>query len=278
MGTLHVIATPIGNLEDVTLRALRIQGEADLVFAEDTRRARILLDRHGVRARPVSLHAHNEQSRVERALETLEGGGSVVLISDAGTPLVSDPGGRLVSAAIEAGHQVESVPGPSAVLAALVVSGLPAQPFVFLGFLPRRKGARRSLLDGYRHREETLVLFEAPSRVAATLGELGEILGPRRAAVARELTKRHEEVVRGALPDLAERFAEEARGEFTLVVAGCDPEEAVRAMAIEDLEAEIRQRVAAGGRPREIAAEMAEATGIPKREIYARAVALGKEA
>jgi 16S rRNA (cytidine1402-2'-O)-methyltransferase len=220
MGTVHLVATPIGNLEDVTLRALRVLAEADLVFAEDTRRTRILLERHQIAARPVSLHAHNEASRLDRALRVLEGGGSVALVSDGGTPLISDPGERLVRAALGEGHRVESVPGASAVLAALVASGLPTQPFAFLGFLPRRVGRRRSLLESYRDRPETLVLFESPRRLAGTLEALEQILGPRRACVARELTKLHEELVRGELGELVERFREGARGEVSVVVEG----------------------------------------------------------
>ena len=177
MGTLHVVATPIGNLEDVSLRALRVIGEADLLFAEDTRRTRKLLDRHRIAARPLSLHAHNEQSRIDRALAALAGDGRVALVSDAGTPLVSDPGERLVAAAIAAGHRVEPVPGASAVLAALAVAGLPTARFTFLGFLPRRAGDRKQVLRAYRSRPETLVLFESPKRIGKTLAELADALG-----------------------------------------------------------------------------------------------------
>ncbi|MDX1650212.1 MAG: 16S rRNA (cytidine(1402)-2'-O)-methyltransferase, partial [Myxococcota bacterium] len=181
MGTLHVVATPIGNLEDVTLRALRVLREADAIYAEDTRRTRTLLDRHGIAARPRSLHAHNEAERTEEALALLEEGRALALVSDAGTPLVSDPGARLVEAARAAGHAVVAVPGPSAVLAALVASGLSAQPFTFLGFPPRKAGERRRMLGELAGRSETLVLFESPRRLAATLGELAEAFGAREA-------------------------------------------------------------------------------------------------
>src|SRR5271157_1292128 len=164
MGQLHIVATPIGNLEDVTLRALRVLREADLVFAEDTRRTRILLDRHAIAARPRSLHAHNEAARTGEALATLAADRSVALVSDAGTPLVSDPGARLVAAAIAAGHTVLAIPGPSAVLAALAVSGLPAATFTFLGFLPRRASLRREVLGRLREGPETVILFESPRR------------------------------------------------------------------------------------------------------------------
>jgi len=271
VGDLHVVATPIGNLEDVTLRALRVLGEADLVLAEDTRRTRRLLDRHGVKARPVSLHAHNEAARVEKALAVLTAGGSVALVSDAGMPLISDPGERLVKAVVAAGHTVTSVPGASAVVSALVVAGLPAAPFTFLGFLPRRAGARDALLDGLRERPETLVLFESPRRVAATLRRCAEILGPRPACVARELTKLHEEVVRGSLPDLAQRFAAGARGEVTIVVGGAEPPATPDPA---EVDAAIRAGLAAGESPRAVASRLARDAGLPRRTVYNRALAL----
>jgi 16S rRNA (cytidine1402-2'-O)-methyltransferase len=273
MGTLYVVATPIGNLEDVTLRALRVLGEADLVLAEDTRRVRILLERHGVSARPVSLHAHNEVARSARVLERLAEGARVALVSDAGTPLVSDPGARLVAAAVEAGHDVVPVPGPSAPLAALSVAGLPVDSFAFLGFLPRRAGARDARLAAWRDRPETLVLFESPRRLVATLRALAHALGDRPACVARELTKRHEELARGRLTALAERFANGSRGEVTIVVAGAQAADAP-AVDAGALERTIRERLAAGGRAREIAADVARATGLPRREVYAKVVAL----
>jgi len=276
MGTLFVVATPIGHLDDVSLRALRVLGEADLLFAEDTRRTRILLDHHGIAAKPVSLHTHNEAARCERALEALELGRSVALVSDAGTPLLSDPGERLVAAAIEAGHRVEAIPGASAVLTALAASGLPAQPFAFVGFPPRKNGARRALFESYRERPETLILFESPRRVGKTLGELAECMGPeRRACLARELTKLHEEFARGTLAELAARFSEGARGEVTLVVEGASGEPA--GLADADLDARIRELLAGGERARDIAAVLAAESHRPRREVYARVVALRGE-
>jgi 16S rRNA (cytidine1402-2'-O)-methyltransferase len=271
MGVLYLVSTPIGNLEDVTLRALRVLREADLVLAEDTRHVRRLLDRHGIAARPVSLHAHNEAARVTQVLEALAGDRAVAIVSDAGTPLVSDPGERVVRAAVAAGHEVRAVPGPSAVLAALLVSGLPAARFQFLGFVPRRAGELRALLDRVATAPDTLVWFDSPRRLGATLRALAERLGPRQACVARELTKLHEEVVRGSLAELAERFTAGARGEVTLVVAGAP--RAAGATAVEDLDSDIRLRLAAGASCREIAAELARA-GLPRRAVYARAVAL----
>lgn len=282
-GKLWVVATPIGNLEDVTLRALRVLGEAELLLAEDTRHVRKLLDRHGVAARPRSLHAHNEASRVAEVLAVLQGGGDVALVSDAGTPLVSDPGERLVAAAALAGFEVVAVPGASAVLAALAVSGLPAAPFSFLGFLPRKPGACDALLDRFRDTPGTLVVFESPRRVAATLRRLAERLGPRPACVARELTKLHEEAVRGTLPELAERFAGGTRGEVTIVVGAADgtvrtdgtdrTDGASAHDSSEGLDAQIRSRLEAGESARDIARALA-GRGRRRRDVYARVLAL----
>jgi 16S rRNA (cytidine1402-2'-O)-methyltransferase len=280
MGTVHVVATPIGNLEDITLRGLRILSEADRIYAEDTRRTRILLDHHGISARTISLHSRNEVTRITEALVQLERGESLALVSDAGTPLISDPGARLVAAAAEAGHRVEPIPGPSAVLAALSVSALIAHPFTFLGFLPRRSGPRRRLLTVHRERSEALVVFESPNRLAETLNDFVAVFGSdRRACVARELTKIHEEVARGSLAQLAEQFAEGARGEVTLVVEGAEGSgAAIAETPVDDEELELRMAalVREGRRPREIAALLAPISALPRRELYARAVASQK--
>ncbi|HJO23752.1 MAG: 16S rRNA (cytidine(1402)-2'-O)-methyltransferase [Myxococcota bacterium] len=270
MATLNLVATPIGNLEDVTLRALRVLREAALILAEDTRHARTLLTRHGIAQKPVSLHAHNEASRVERALGVLEAGGDVALVSDAGTPLVSDPGERLVREAIRAGHAVTAVPGPSAVLAALTVAGLGAERFTFVGFLPRKAGERDALIERLTDADETLVFFESPRRLAETLERLTERLGPRRACVARELTKLHEEVARGTLAELAERFAAGVRGEVTLVVEGAPPAEPPR---LEDLDGTICAALAAGESARDLADRLS-VPGLSRRRVYARINAL----
>ncbi|HXV36991.1 MAG TPA: 16S rRNA (cytidine(1402)-2'-O)-methyltransferase [Myxococcota bacterium] len=272
MSALYLVATPIGNLEDVSLRALRVLGEVELVLAEDTRRTRILLERHRIGAKPVSLHAHNEAARTAEVVARLDAGGDVALVSDAGTPLISDPGDRIVAAALAAGHEVIAIPGASAVLSALCVSGLPAAPFSFVGFLPRRARECERALAALSERCETLVFFESPRRVAATLARLRAALGDRRACAARELTKLHEEVVRGTLGELERRFASGARGELTLVVAGAS--EPRRALAGDELEAEIRALSEAGHSARAIAERLARAAGLAKREIYARAVAL----
>ena len=268
MATLYLVATPIGNLEDVTLRALRVLREADLLLAEDTRRTRVLLERHGIPGRPRSLHAHNEAARSGEVLAALEAGRDVALVSDAGTPLVSDPGARLVAVALDAGHAVTAIPGPSAALAALSVSGLPALPFSVIGFPPRGAAARRKLFEGYRERPETLVLFESPRRLVATLRAARAVLGDRRACVARELTKLHEEALRGPLSELAERLAEGVRGEVTLVIEGAQPARSDAAA----LDGRIRGLLRAGHTPREIAARLAGEAGVPKREVYARAL------
>ena len=274
MTGLHIVATPIGNLEDVTLRALRVLAEADLLLAEDTRRTRVLLDRHGVKARPLSLHAHNEKSRIERALGVLAEGGSVALVSDAGTPLISDPGERLVAAALEAGHAVIPVPGASAVLGALAVAGLPTVPFLFVGFLPRRAGPRDAVLADLSERRETLVLFESPRRLGTTLARLAEVFGPRPACVARELTKIHEQVERASLVELAGRFESGVRGEVTIVIGGAAPV----TIAAADLDEEIRAGIAAGESAREIAAKLSQSAGVSRREVYNRALVLARSA
>lgn len=271
MGTLYVVATPIGNLEDVTLRALRILREADAVLAEDTRRTRILLEAHRISGRPRSLHAHNEKTRTDEVLELLEGDGRVALVSDAGTPLISDPGERLVEAVLAAGHDVVPIPGPSAPIAALVGSGLSSSPFTFVGFLPRRAGERRRLLESLRHRPETLVFFESPRRLRSTLAELQKHLGDRRACVARELTKLHEQWIRGTLVELEARLDEDVRGEVTLVVAGADTPPPLGAP---ELDEEVRARLAAGEKATAIAAALAPRAGMSRREIYAMVLRL----
>jgi len=290
-GTLFLVATPIGNLEDITLRALRTLREADLVLAEDTRRTRVLLDHHGIRARPLSLHAHNEVGRSERVLALLGLGHRVALVSDAGTPLLSDPGERLVAAVLEAGHAVVSIPGPTAVACALSVAGLRTTPFHFEGFLPRARAERRRRLRELAARSETLVFFESPRRLAATLQELRETLGERSACVARELTKLHEEAARGTLGELLQRFSGEVRGEVTLVVAGAGaarpgpadadaPAEGRIAPAPLDpaaLDAEIERRLAEGQGAREIAAQVARRMELPRRHVYQRVLELRRK-
>ena len=217
---LYLVSSPIGNLQDVSLRALETLRGADLVACEDTRHTARLLARHGIAARTISYHAHNERRQLPRLLAALADGKRLALITDAGTPAISDPGLLLVREARQAGLPVVAIPGPSAVTAALAVSGLPAQPFTFLGFLPPRRGGRRKALAAVAGLPHTLVLFEAPHRLAASLADMAELLGPRRAAVCRELTKLHEEVMVDSLHGLAAEVAarERVRGEITLVI------------------------------------------------------------
>ena len=281
MGTLHIVATPIGNLEDVTLRALRVLREADWVLAEDTRRTRVLLDHFEISQRPTSLHAHNEAGRVAQVLEALEAGRDVALVSDAGTPLVSDPGERVVSAALEAGHRVEAVPGASALLGALTVSGLGTERVLFLGFLPRKAGARRRLLEAQVGRPETIVLFESPRRVAATLEEIGQWVGERRACLARELSKRLEEVLRAPVSELAGRLrAEPPRGECTLVIGGASEVEAQRTSRWTDeaVDRALAEGLASGRSVKDVSAQFAGETGRARRVLYARALELREAA
>ena len=212
-----MVATPIGNLEDLSPRAQRVLREVAVIACEDTRHTALLVPAHGIETPRVSLHAHNEARRVPELLARLARGESIALVSDAGTPLVSDPGQRLVRAALEAGHAVVPVPGPSAVLAALVASGFDTDRFAFFGFLPRKGAERARALEALAAFPGTLVLFEAPNRAAPTLRDLHAALGARRAALARELTKRHETVLRGRLGELA---LDELRGELTIVIEG----------------------------------------------------------
>jgi len=220
-GRLCLVPTPIGNLEDITLRALRVLAEADLVAAEDTRRTGRLLAHHGIQARQMSFHEHNERRQLPRLLDALAAGRRVALVSDAGTPGVNDPGFRALRAALEAGHPVEVLPGPTALVPALLGSGLPCDRFRFEGYLPRREGQRRNALAALAGEERSTVFYETPQRVARSLAVLAELLPDRPVAVARELTKLHEEFWRGTAAELAAALAGRAvKGELVLVVGG----------------------------------------------------------
>jgi 16S rRNA (cytidine1402-2'-O)-methyltransferase len=257
-----VCPTPIGNLEDVTLRVLEALGQADVIACEDTRHTRRLLDRHGIDARLVSLHEHNERARARELARRIAGGEVVALVSDAGTPLVSDPGFALVQACIAEGLPMEVLPGPSAAVTALVASGLPAERWRFVGFLPRRKGELRELLGSTT---ETLVAFESPRRLGATLALLAEIDPGRPAAVCRELTKVHEEVRRGSAAELAESYAgAPPRGELVLVCGAAAAATVGRAQALVAL----RELISAGARPRPAATAVAGLTGLAANELY----------
>ena len=221
-GELFIVATPIGNLEDITQRALRVLREVDLIACEDTRHTRKLLNHFGIDQKTISYHEHNERERAEELCELLESGKNVALVSDAGTPLINDPGYRIVAAAIERGLRVIPVPGAVALIAALAASGLPTDEFFFGGFLPARANPRQARLEELRAVRATLAFYEAPHRIVAALKDAAEVLGNRRAVVARELTKLHEEFVRGTLNELVEQFSREgtARGEMVLLISG----------------------------------------------------------
>jgi 16S rRNA (cytidine1402-2'-O)-methyltransferase len=263
---LVVCATPIGNLEDVTLRVLRELGEADVVLCEDTRRTRTLLHRHGVEARLVSYHAHNEARRVEELLPRLEAGERVALASDAGLPGVNDPGARLISAAIERGVEVTVLPGPSAVETALVASGLVGERYAFVGYLPRSGEALGRLWEETAGWTWPVVAFESPKRLPASLRSLADADADRPVAVCRELTKRFEEVVRGSVGEVAERFAEPPKGEVTLVLGPATP--GADGSSSADALAAVRE-LADAGMPRRRAAELVSGlTGLPRNRLY----------
>ncbi len=260
-GRLVVCPTPIGNLEDVTLRVLAALRDADVVACEDTRRTRVLLERYGVQATLLSYHEHNERERTAELVERMAAGAVVALVSDAGMPLVSDPGYVLVQGCVAAGLSVEVLPGPSAALAALVASALPSDAWRFAGFLPRKRSALVAVLES----PETLVAFESPRRVAATLAVLAELDPGRPAAVCRELTKVHEEVVRGTASELAERYGAEApRGEVVLVIGGAPARTGADPAAIDA----VRRLIDAGARPRVAATVVSELTGAGANELY----------
>ena len=260
-GRLVVCPTPIGNLEDVTLRVLSALRDADVVACEDTRRTRILLDRYGVKARLVSYHEHNERERANELVGRMLDGTVVALVSDAGMPLVSDPGFVLVRACVAAGLAVEVLPGASAALAALVASALPADRWRFVGFLPRKRGE----LERTFASPETLVAFESPRRVAASLAVLAAIDADRQVAVCRELTKAHEEVVRGTAAEVAARYRDAPpRGEVVLVVGPAPEAEGQLGPALDALE----RLVAAGAKPRPAATVVAELTGVSANALY----------
>jgi 16S rRNA (cytidine1402-2'-O)-methyltransferase len=267
-GRLYVVATPIGNLEDITYRAVRVLGEADLIACEDTRQTRKLLEHYGIRKPTISYHEHNENERSEELAGRLRAGEVIALVSDAGMPLVSDPGYRLVRAALEAGIAVEPVPGASAALAALAASGLPTDSFHFGGFLPAKPGQRARVLEALAEETATLIFYEAPHRIVEALETVEQVLGPRPVVVARELTKVHEEFVRGTASavraELAERDA--VKGEITLLI-GKATEPAADATPVEDAVAELVRT----GTPRmDAIKQVARKRGLSKREVYER--------
>jgi 16S rRNA (cytidine1402-2'-O)-methyltransferase len=266
MGTLYVVGTPIGNLEDITLRSLRILNEASLIAAEDTRRARILTKHYEIKTPTTSYFEGNKLTKLEEILGAL-GAGDVALISEAGMPGLSDPGYELIQTAIERGHEVMPVPGPSAPVTALVVSGLPTDTFLFLGYLPRRQSKRRSLLDDVARERHTLIFFETPHRLRRSLADIEELLGDRRLAIGREMTKVHEEIWRGTVAEAQAHFEHtEPRGEFTLVVDGV-PEEKGR-WGEEQVRAALEDLLAKGLRRPDAAKRVAELSGWDRGAVY----------
>jgi 16S rRNA (cytidine1402-2'-O)-methyltransferase len=272
-GTLHVVATPLGNLEDVTLRAVRVLREVALVACEDTRRTARLFQAHGIRTPTTSYFEHNERWKGERILQALREGRDIALVSDAGTPGISDPGYRLVRDARREGIPVVPVPGPNAAVAALSVSGLPTDRFLFAGFLPPRAAPRRRVLEALSAETATLVLHESPVRVLAALDALREVLGDREAFLCREATKLHEEYVSGRLSALREHLARRGavKGEIVLVVAGAGE---VGPRTLEPVEAHFARLTAEGRTRREAVKQVARAHGLPAREVYRRVLAV----
>lgn len=264
MSTLYLVATPIGNLEDITLRALRTLREVDLIACEDTRRTRRLLARYEIKTPLISYYEHNKLTKLGYILDILQTR-DVALVSEAGMPGISDPGYELVRAAIFAGIVVVPIPGPSAPIAALAVSGLPTDSFIYLGFLPRRRKERRRFLQAISRERRTLVAFEAPHRLLASLEDIEEVLGDRETTLARELTKLHEEVIRDNVSHLRAHFKEvRPRGEFTLVIAGAKEE----AWGEEKVREALRQLRAEGVSGREATKEAAKLSGHPRSEVY----------
>jgi 16S rRNA (cytidine1402-2'-O)-methyltransferase len=269
MGTLYLVATPIGNLEDISARALRILGSVSLIAAEDTRHTGALLAHFNLRTPIVSYFEHNKLAKLDHLLSRLESG-DVALVSDAGTPNLSDPGYELVRAVLAAGHAVVAIPGPSALLAALVASGLPTDAFVYLGFLPRKAGDRQRLLASMAREPRTLVAYEAPHRLLDALKDIQAALGDRPVAVARELTKLHEEIFRGPASGAREHFGQkEILGEITLVIGGAALSAAAEPWDVDQVRAELASLLAAGALKKKDAARLvAEQSGWPAREVY----------
>ena len=271
-GTLFVVATPIGNLEDITLRALRVLREADLIACEDTRHTRKLLAHYQITTPTTSYHEHNEQQRTGRLVERLESGTDIALVSDAGTPSISDPGYRLVRAALERGVRVSPIPGACAIISALSISGRPTDSFAFLGFLPGRRAARRNRLRALRSESRTLLFFESPLRLASTLRDIDEILGSREVTVAREMTKVHEELVTGTAAELASLFrSRRPRGEMALVVEKSSPEaDAAESVSDRGLDLRFEGLVDQGLSRKDAIKQLAKELASPKRELYLR--------
>ena len=266
MSTLYIVATPIGNLEDLTLRALRVLSEVDLIAAEDTRVTRRLLDRYEIRTPVTSYHEHNKRAKLAKLLPMLQEK-SIALVSDAGMPAVSDPGSELVSAAVAAGVTVVSIPGVSAVTAAIAVSGLPVDSFIYLGFLPRKRTERKRLLESLAVETRVLLAFEAPHRLIAALKDIGDTLGDRRIVVCRELTKLYEEVFRATVSEALSHF-DKPRGEFTLVIEGSVERPGSGQVREEEARTLLARLRADGAHATDVVALVAKQSGLSRREVY----------
>jgi len=263
MSTLYVVATPIGNLEDITLRALRILGQVKLIAAEDTRKTRHMLKTHGIKTPLTSYHEHNKMTKLGYLLEQMQDG-DIALVSEAGMPGLNDPGYELIVAAIQQGITITPIPGASSIITALAVSGLPTDRFLFIGFLPRKKGQRRNFLESLVDQQATLIALEAPHRIRQSLSDLTEVLGERRIAVCRELTKMYEEIFRGTLSQAYQHFSE-PRGEFTLVIEGNRQQSP---LAEDEIKAVLKRLRRKGVLGKEAVAQVATQNGLSKREVY----------
>lgn len=275
-GTLYIVATPIGNAEDISLRALRILGLVDLVACEDTRVASKLFSRHGIHTSLAAYHEHNADKARPQIIKRLNKGESVALVSDAGTPMISDPGFKLVRECIDRGLPITTLPGASSVLAALVLSGLPTDRFFFGGFLPQKKGPRRSLLEDATAYPSTLVFLESPRRLAASLADMADVLGKRDASISREITKIYEETRRGHLSELAAEYAKEEapKGEVVVVIG---PPEKKPEMRLEEIDRQLSAALESLSL-RDAVKEVTELSGQPRQKIYQRALVLAKKA
>jgi len=273
---LYVVATPIGNLEDITLRALKVLATVDLIAAEDTRHTARLLTHYQIRTPLISCHEHNEHQRTVELTDRIRGGESVALVTDAGTPTVSDPGYRVVSAAVSMGLKVFPIPGVSAVLAALSASGMASDAFVFLGFAPKKKGRRMTLLDSLAAESRTLIFYESPRRIAVFLNEIRSVMGDRQAVLARELTKVHEEFIRGSLSEILSSLAQrqEIKGECTLLICGAASE----TMSEEELTAVLHQALATpGAHISSLSKRIANQYHLSRKTVYEMALAIQKQ-
>ncbi len=275
---LVLVSTPIGNLKDMSVRGREALEEADFILCEDTRTSHVLLQHYDIKTRSFALHDHNEEARIPQLIEAMQGGARYALISDAGTPLVSDPGYRLTRAAIDAGLAVTAIPGPNAAMLALTLSGLPPHPFLFMGFLPVKAGPRQAALTRLKHTEAaglsaTIIFYEAPHRLGETLADAAAILGPRPAAVCREMTKHFEEIRRGSLAQLASHFLQtQPRGEITLVI-GPAAETATSDSALAEALVAALQHMSL----KDAVDAVTAATGLARKQVYAKALALGRD-